>query len=98
MAAASYSARSLRLIFGSQARRRNPECPSKSRELKVSYSLRVISSWADSNSVRSVESRLTYSLMPFWRTMACVSAVTSNSARAARLAQQATVKAAMTKE
>ena len=69
IAAASYSARSLRLTRGSQAMRSMPGWRSNSRALKVSNSLRVISSLVDSNSVRSATSRLMYSLMPFCMTI-----------------------------
>ena len=51
-----------------------PGWRSNSRALKVSNSLRVISSLVDSNSVRSATSLEMYSLMPFCMTIASVSA------------------------
>ena len=70
-----------------------PGWRSNSRALKVSNSLRVISSLVDSNSVRSATSLEMYSFMPFCMTIASVSAAFSNSILLTRLSHRATAAA-----
>ena len=53
--------------------------PLEQRPAKASNSLRVTSSLADSNKVRSATSRLMYSFMPFCMMIDWVSATPSNS-------------------